>query len=62
MDVGESVKALAAYLGHSDPGFTVCTYTNLLPSSEERTRQAIDRVFDQDEAEAADGPETAQDS
>jgi len=42
LDAGESVKALAEYLGHSDPGFTLRTYTHLLPSSHERTRRAID--------------------
>ncbi len=45
LDGGESIKALAAYLGHSDPGFTLRTYTHLMPSSEERTRKAIDRVL-----------------
>ncbi len=45
LDAGESIKALADYLGHSDPGFTLRTYTHLMPSSEERTRKAIDRVF-----------------
>jgi integrase len=38
LDAGESIKALAAYLGHSDPGFTLRTYTRLLPTSEDRTR------------------------
>ena len=42
LDAGESVKALVEYLGHSDPGFTLRTYTHLLPSSHERTRRAID--------------------
>jgi integrase len=45
LDGGESIKALAAYLGHSDPGFTLRTYTHLMPSSEERTRRAIDLVL-----------------
>lgn len=45
LDGGESIKALAAYLGHTDPGFTLRTYTHLMPSSEERTRRAVDRVF-----------------
>jgi integrase len=40
------VKALASYLGHADPGFTLRVYTHLMPASEERTRQAIDRVFE----------------
>jgi integrase len=45
LDAGESIKALAAYLGHSDPGFTLRTYTHLMPSSEERTRKAIDQII-----------------
>lgn len=40
-----SVKELAAYLGHSDPGFTLRTYTHLVPSSYERARSAIDGVL-----------------
>jgi integrase len=46
-DAGESVKALSEYLGHADPGFTLRTYTHLMPSSEERTRRAIDQVLSQ---------------
>jgi integrase len=45
LDAGESVKALAAYLGHTDPAFTLRTYTHLMPSREERTRRAIDQAF-----------------
>ncbi|MFJ9345485.1 tyrosine-type recombinase/integrase [Streptomyces sp. NPDC101237] len=52
LDAGESIKALSDYLGHSDPGFTLRTYTHLLPSSETRTRKAIDDVFTEAEAEA----------
>jgi integrase len=37
LDGGESIKALAAYLGHADPGFTLRTYTHLMPTGEERT-------------------------
>lgn len=48
LDAGESIKALAAYLGHSDPGFTLRTYTHLLPTSEDRTRRAIDEAFGAD--------------
>ncbi|SCK47754.1 Site-specific recombinase XerD [Streptomyces sp. AmelKG-D3] len=32
LDAGESIKALSEFLGHSDPGFTLRTYTHLLPS------------------------------
>ncbi|MEU7176290.1 hypothetical protein ABZ949_32955 [Micromonospora tulbaghiae] len=60
----ESIKALSAYLGHADPGFTLRTYTHLLPTSEDRTRRAIDKALgedqeDDDPAEPADGLETA---
>jgi integrase len=43
---GVSIKELAEYLGHSDPGFTLCTYTHLVPSSSKRARAAIDGVSD----------------
>ncbi|MFI6354665.1 tyrosine-type recombinase/integrase [Streptomyces sp. NPDC050743] len=59
LDAGESIKALSEYLGHHDPGFTLRTYTHLMPSSGTRTRAAVDRVF-ADEEPTADGPDTAQ--
>jgi integrase len=40
-----SIKELAEYLGHADAGFTLRTYTHLVPSSHERARQAVDIVF-----------------
>jgi integrase len=58
LDAGESIKALSEYLGHHDPGFTLRTYTHLMPDSAERTRRAIDRVFGG--PDEADGPDTAQ--
>jgi integrase len=42
---GVSVKELAEYLGHTDPGFTLRTYTHLVPSSHQRARAAVDKVF-----------------
>lgn len=42
LDAGESIKALAEYLGHSDPVFTLRAYTHLMPPSEKRARRAID--------------------
>jgi integrase len=45
LDAGESIKAVSEYLGHSDAGFTLRTYTHLMPSSDQRTRSAIDRAF-----------------
>jgi integrase len=58
LDAGESVKALSAYLGHADPGFTLRIYTHLLPASEDRTRRAIDQAF-ADDPETLDGLDTA---
>ncbi|MCE7081554.1 site-specific integrase [Streptomyces sp. ST2-7A] len=46
LDAGENIKALAEYLGHSDPGFTLRTYTHLMPNSHDRTRRAIDSAFE----------------
>ena len=54
---GVSIKELADYLGHSDPGFTLRTYTHLVPSSHERARFAIDGVFGR--PETTDGLEAA---
>ncbi|MET8146882.1 tyrosine-type recombinase/integrase [Actinoplanes sp. NPDC049668] len=45
LDAGETIKALAAYLGHADPGFTLRTYTHIMPASEDRARKAIDALF-----------------
>jgi integrase len=45
LDAGESVRALAEYLGHADPGFTLRVYTHLMPASEERTRRAVDQAL-----------------
>ncbi len=45
LDAGENIRALAEYLGHSDPGFTLRTYTHLMPDSSDRARSAIDAAF-----------------
>jgi integrase len=58
LDAGESIEALSLYLGHADPGFTLRVYTHLLPSSEDRTRRAIDRAFGYG-PDTRDGLETA---
>ncbi|MFH9073225.1 tyrosine-type recombinase/integrase [Streptomyces alboflavus] len=54
LDAGENIKALAEYLGHSDPGFTLRTYTHLMPNSQDRARRAIDAAFGWDEADEGD--------
>lgn len=46
LDSGESVKALSGYLGHTDPGFTLRVYTHLMPSSDGRTRRAVDKLYE----------------
>lgn len=56
---GVSVKELADYLGHEDPGFTLRVYTHLLPSSHERARQAVDEAADIWELPADDGLQAA---
>jgi integrase len=45
LDAGENVKAVSEYLGHSDPGLTLRVYAHLMPSSQERTRLAVDAVL-----------------
>lgn len=45
LDAGENIRALSVYLGHHDPGYTLRTYTHLMPASEERTRRAIDKIL-----------------
>lgn len=39
---GVSIKELAEYLGHHDPGFTLRLYAHMLPDSHERARRVID--------------------
>ena len=52
---GGDIRALAEYLGHSDPAFTLRVYCHLMPGSPDRMRQAIDRGF----SESPDCPEIA---
>ncbi|MDX2524161.1 integrase [Streptomyces europaeiscabiei] len=59
LDAGENVKALSAYLGHIDPGFTLRVYTHLMPSSDARARKAVDSLYD-GTVTGPDGPQTAQ--
>jgi integrase len=50
LEAGTSVKALAEHLGHVDPGFTLRTYTHLMPTSEDRSRKAVDRALSAESA------------
>jgi integrase len=42
---GVDVRALAEYLGHSDPVSTLRVYTHLMPSAPDRMRSAVDAAL-----------------
>jgi hypothetical protein len=46
LEHGTSIRALADYLGHADPGFTLRTYAHLMPTSEDRKAGDGDRPRD----------------
>ncbi len=39
------IRALATYLGHHDPGFTLRVYTHLMPDTADRMRRAVDTAL-----------------
>jgi integrase len=45
LEHGMSPRALADYLGHSDPGFMMRTYTHLMPGAEIKAAAAIDELM-----------------
>lgn len=45
LDAGENIKALAEYLGHSDPDLTLRVYAHLMPTSRERTHKAMASIY-----------------
>ncbi|MCW2882837.1 MAG: integrase [Sphaerisporangium sp.] len=54
---GVSIKELAEYLGHADPGFTLRVYAHMMPGSHDRARKAIDdRLFRPRAASHGTGP------
>ncbi|NRQ31240.1 site-specific integrase [Nonomuraea sp. NN258] len=57
LDAGVSPKALAEYLGHQDPGYTLRTYTHLIPGTEGRAGAAIDTAFRREELASGTDPE-----
>jgi site-specific recombinase XerD len=60
LDQGESIKAVAEWLGHGDAAFTLKTYTHLMPSSNERTKGVIGSLYGRRDANhSPDGPCTA---
>jgi integrase len=46
LEAGTSIRALAEYLGHADPGFTLRVYTHLTPTSADRAREAMDTALE----------------
>lgn len=53
LEQGVSILAVAEYLGHRDEGFTLRTYTHLMPTAEEKTRLASDALFADDDGNIA---------
>jgi len=45
LDAGESIKAVKRVSGTHGPGFTLRIYTHLMPTSDERSRNAVDAVL-----------------
>ncbi|MGW2143198.1 tyrosine-type recombinase/integrase [Nonomuraea bangladeshensis] len=50
---GVDIRTVAEYLGHSDPGFTLRTYTHLMPDAADRARRAMDAFFARGDADAS---------
>jgi integrase len=48
LDGGASIRDVAEWLGHEDPGFTLRVYAHLLPNSGEKLRLAIDQALAHD--------------
>jgi len=55
---GVDIRALAVYLGHHDPAFTLRVYAHLVPDAADRMRTVIDKAARSE----ADGPGTAQEA
>lgn len=45
LEGGVSIRAVADYLGHADPGFTLRTYAHLMPQAEDRARAVVDAAL-----------------
>ena len=50
IDGGESVTVVADRMGHKNATETLHTYSHLWPSSDDKTRQVLDRAFSTVEA------------
>jgi integrase len=56
LSAGVDIRTVAEYLGHTDLGFTLRTYTHLMPDAADRARRAMDVFFEQGAASALDVP------
>ncbi|MDC7122380.1 site-specific integrase [Cellulomonas fimi] len=45
LDGGLSIRAVAEYLGHTDPAFTLRVYSHLMPTAEGSARSAVDAAL-----------------
>lgn len=45
LSAGVSIRAVAEYLGHADPGYTLRSYAHLMPQDEDRARTAIESAL-----------------
>ncbi len=62
LEAGVSIRAVSEYLGHADPGFTLRIYAHLMPTSDERARQAMDLALGVQSQDHADLVRTDQGS
>ena len=53
---GVDIRTVAEYMGHTDPGFTLRTYTHLMPDAADRARKAMDVFFEVGAGSALDVP------
>ncbi|MGH8874172.1 MAG: site-specific integrase, partial [Acidimicrobiia bacterium] len=45
LDGGVSIRALSEYLGHASAKTTLDIYAHLMPDTEDRARQVVDRAL-----------------
>lgn len=45
LENGGNIRALAEFLGHKDPGFTLRVYGHLMPNSRDRARHLLDEAW-----------------
>jgi integrase len=51
IDGGESIKAVSQYLGHASPAFTMSVYIHVMRASEDRSKNAIDAMWADDDSD-----------